>query len=250
VTLEARLSDPAVWWGAAEYELVVSAFEPIYDRLVERLAPQAGESWLDVATGTGEVAARAARAGAEVTGIDLAPAMIEKARRRPEPVHWEVGDAQELPYPAGGFEVVSSCFGAVFAPDAARTAAELARVCRDRIGLTVWEPDLALQELWAPYVDGPPPAEAWSTEHGIRALLAPFELEIERGVWWVEGRSGAEIWDWFGRAAPPHRERLRRMAPAQVEQVRLGFIALYERHREGELIRYPRPYRLVVGARR
>ncbi len=103
---------------------------PIHDRLVEALAPQPGERWLDVATGTGAVALRAARAGAEVVGIDVAPALIEVAQKHaaqePVSIRFDVGDAQELPYEDARFEVVSSAHGVHFAPDHARAAAELA----------------------------------------------------------------------------------------------------------------------------
>jgi SAM-dependent methyltransferase len=243
------MSDPAVWWGASDYELVVREFEPIYDRLVERLEPRPAERWLDVATGTGEVAVRAARAGAEVTGIDLAPAMIEQARSHPEPVRWEVGDVQELPYDDGSFDVVSSNFGAVFAPDAERTAAELTRVCRRRLGLTAWEhhPE---REIWDRHSDEIRLPEAWATEEQIRDLLPAFELEIERHTWYLEGESFELIWDWVARAFPPHRERLGRMDPEQVESVRREIAELYERHRENGVIRYPRPYLLAVGVKR
>src|SRR5438105_15473662 len=101
------MSDPAVWWADAEYELVAARFAPIHDRLVAKLAPRAGERWLDVATGTGEVAARAARLGADVVGLDFAPGMIEKARGHPEPVQWDVGDARRLPYPDDAVDAVS-----------------------------------------------------------------------------------------------------------------------------------------------
>jgi hypothetical protein len=195
------------------------------------------------------VAARAARAGAEVTGIDLAPGMIEKARQRPEPVRWEVGDVQALPYRDGAFEVVSSCFGAIFAPDPERAAAELTRVGRGRIGVTSWEPHPE-QEIWKRYLDGPVPTDRWSTEESLRQLLAAFELEVEHGVWFLEGESADAVWDWTSRAFPPMRERLRRMAPDQVEAARSDVAELHERYREDGRIRYPRPYLLAVGRKR
>ena len=235
--------------GASEYEFVVREFEPIYDRLVEQLEPRPGERWLDVATGTGEIAVRAARAGAEVTGIDLAPAMIEHARSHPEPVRWEVGDVQELPYADGAFDVVSSNFGAVCAPDAERTAAELTRVCRGRLGLTAWEhhPE---REIWDRHSEEIRLPELWASEEQIRELLPAFELEIERRTWYLEGASFELIWEWVARAFPPHRERVLRMGPEQIEAVRHEIAELYERHRPNGVIRYPRPYLLAVGAKR
>ena len=69
-----------VIWGLAPFENYVWLTE-MHDDLVDRLDPKPGERWLDVATGTGEVAFRAAEAGAEVTASDLAPALIETAKR-------------------------------------------------------------------------------------------------------------------------------------------------------------------------
>jgi len=63
----------AVTWGAAPFERITETFADIHDRLIARLAPRPGETWLDVATGTGPLALRAARAGATAAGVDLAP---------------------------------------------------------------------------------------------------------------------------------------------------------------------------------
>jgi SAM-dependent methyltransferase len=216
---------------------------------VERLAPQPGERFLDVATGTGAVAALAARAGAEVTGIDLAPGMIEKARRRPEAVEWLIGDARELPFEDGAFDVVASNFGVVFAPEPERAAAELARACRGRLGMTAWRPHPE-QEVWRLVLDDPPPAEAWASEDAIRALLEPFDVELEEHVMYLEGETADEIWEWQGRAFPPHRERLRRMSPERIEEARAGVADVHERFRENGRIRYPRPYLLAFGVKR
>src|SRR4029077_6048165 len=67
-------------WSGGNYELVAVRLAEVHDSLVESLAPQEGERWLDVATGTGEVAVRAARARADVTGLDIAPRLLELAR--------------------------------------------------------------------------------------------------------------------------------------------------------------------------
>ena len=67
---------------SGQYERIAARFAPVQDELVERLRVQPGDRVLDLATGTGEVAIRAARAGGDVTAIDIAEPMIEKARRR------------------------------------------------------------------------------------------------------------------------------------------------------------------------
>src|SRR5205085_11163339 len=107
-------------WGAGTYERIAERFAPVHDELVRRLEPGPGIRWLDLATGTGEVALRAARAGGEVTGLDFAREMLARARPRSAAegldVRWELGDAQQLPFADASFDVVSSCFGVMFAP--------------------------------------------------------------------------------------------------------------------------------------
>ena len=71
-----------VMWGSGPYQNVTDTIADIHEVVVERLAPEAGERWLDLACGTGAVSERAARAGAQVTGVDLAPALIDTARAR------------------------------------------------------------------------------------------------------------------------------------------------------------------------
>jgi ubiquinone/menaquinone biosynthesis C-methylase UbiE len=120
-------------WGSAPWERVAETLADLHDDLVERLAPRQGERWLDLATGTGAVAHRAARAGARVTGIDLAPALIETAKRLAAEenleIRFDVGDVEDLLYEEASFDVVSSAVGAIFAPDHKAVARELARVC-------------------------------------------------------------------------------------------------------------------------
>jgi hypothetical protein len=176
--------------------------------------------------------------------------MLARARPRSAAVEWQVADAQQLPFEDGAFDVVASSFAAIFAPDATRAAAELARVARGRIGLTTWALDEGLDELWKPFAHEPLRPDAWSTPAGISALLPDFALEVEEGTWWLEGESGEELWEWMERAAPPHREGLRQLEPAQVAELHERFVELHERHRNGGRVRYPRRYYLAFGARR
>src|SRR5262249_22497401 len=128
--------------------------EPIHDELVEQLAPATGERWLDLGAGTGSIALRAAKAGAEGTGIDASGPMIEKAREDAEQaglaVQFDVGNIEYLPYDDAAFDVVASNFGFIFASDHANVAGEVARVTRPgaRLGFTAWKPNPKLGELY------------------------------------------------------------------------------------------------------
>ena len=90
----------SVMWGNGPYEKITDLLTESQQDLVAALKPQAGEKWLDVATGTGAVARMAARAGADVTGLDLAPDLIETARGQTEAeglsIRFDVGDAEAL----------------------------------------------------------------------------------------------------------------------------------------------------------
>ena len=189
-------------WSGASYERIAETFAPIHDRIVEALAVEPGTRFLDVACGTGGVALRAARARADVTGIDISADQLAKARRAAEAeglaIRFDEGDCQELPYADGEFDVVASAFGAIFAPDHERTAAELARVCRPggRLALTAWPADhwsethARAGRTFVEDVDG----REWANEEHVRALLGDaFELELQTGEWRVEADSGEEL---------------------------------------------------------
>ena len=89
-----------------------------------------GSTALDVATGTGDLAIELARRGAEVTGSDFAPAMLEIARRKAPGLRFEEGDALKLAYPDASFDAVTVGFGARNFADLDRGLAEMARVTR------------------------------------------------------------------------------------------------------------------------
>ena len=109
---------------------------------------------LDVACGAGQIAIPAARAGAQVTGIDIATNSIEAARSRARAegveARFEEGDAEAIAYEDGSFDLVVSLIGAMFAPRPERVAAELVRVCRPggRIAMANWTPGGFVGEMF------------------------------------------------------------------------------------------------------
>jgi SAM-dependent methyltransferase len=224
--------------------------------VVARLEPAAGASWLDVATGTGAVAIRAAQAGADVVGIDIAPAMIEGARASAGdlPIRFEVGDAQALPYEDASFDVVTSVFGAIFAPDHRATAAELGRVGRGRLGFTSWSPNERLQDVYGRFgYDTPEGREPfrWGRESYVEELLGPYyELSIEPGTWVLEGESGEDIWELWSRAAPPFKARLAEMDDHTRVAFHQAYVEYCESYRVADGVAVPRDYLLVLGQRR
>src|SRR5262245_43192429 len=122
-------------WATGDYAAVSDAItDQVAPLLVGRAPVAAGHDVLDVATGTGNVALRAAQAGATVTGVDLTPELFTTARQRADrlavDVEWVEGDAEALPFGDGQFDRVFSAFGVQFAPRHEQAAQELARVCR------------------------------------------------------------------------------------------------------------------------
>src|SRR5919206_1529992 len=109
----------SVAWGNGPFQRVADTIADMHDLVVERVTPEPGERFLDIACGTGAVAERAAARGAAVTGIDLAPALIETARERAAArglaIDYRVGDCERLELDDASFAAVSSCVGVMFA---------------------------------------------------------------------------------------------------------------------------------------
>ncbi len=169
----------AVWTGG-DFLPIARSFAPGAAEFVARLKLRAGDSLLDVACGTGNLAIPAALAGARVTGVDIAPNLIEDARREARAagciVDFDVGDAEALPYASGQFDNTVTMFGAMFAYRPDRAAAELMRVTRPggRIAMANWTPEGFVGEMLRAHVaivpppQGVPSSLAWGKEDTVR----------------------------------------------------------------------------------
>jgi len=141
-------------WASGDFAVIGATLPIVGEQLAEAADVRAGHRVLDVAAGSGTATLAAARRFATVTSTDYVPALLERGRRRAQAegfanVAFEIADVEALPYPDASFDIVLSTFGAMFAPDHQRTAAELTRVCRcgGRIGLASWTPTGFLGEL-------------------------------------------------------------------------------------------------------
>src|SRR5437763_13013307 len=90
-------------WMAGDFGQIARYRTKGAEEFVDRLDIQPGMRVLDIGCGTGNSAIPAARKGALVTGVDLAPNLLEQARRRASEegllIHFAEGDAEQLPYP-------------------------------------------------------------------------------------------------------------------------------------------------------
>ena len=251
----------ATAWSSAPWEDAEYMLAPVHERLVAVLEPKLGKRWLDIATGTGAVALQAARAGAQVTGLDLAPGLIETARRRAADegldVRFDVGDAETLPYENASFDAVSSSMGVIFAPDHAAAAAQLARVTRPggRLAFTTWRPETGFFPIVVKYrpplPEGAGDSEEWGSEDYVEQLLGDtFELTFEPGRMHFEFESGEEGWAKSVRSVGPFKAAAENLEPEQRDAFHRDFVEWLEAHREGDRVQLPGDYLLVLGTRR
>jgi SAM-dependent methyltransferase len=264
VAFEQLKERQSVVWGLAPFERVADQIANIHDHLVAELAPELGERWLDVATGTGGVAVRAARAGAEVTGSDIAPALIETARRLAAEagleIRYELGDAEALPYADASYDVVSSCFGAMFAPDHAVVARELARVTRPggRLGMVAWDPDGRTGDLFRlvarfqpPWPEGAGNPMEWGREEHARMLLGDdFDLRFVHGRDFQVGESGEQLWQLFLSSFGPIKALYGSLDERRREELHRAYVDHLEEHRTDDRIEAPQEYLMILGTRR
>ena len=141
--LKARLK---ATWMSGDYGRFATYLEPGALEFLSRIKIEPGARVLDVACGAGQTAIPMSRAGAKVTGVDIATNLIEQARARVQAenldARFEEADAEILPFADGSFDIVLSLIGAMFAPRPELVAAELKRVCRPggKIIMGNWTP--------------------------------------------------------------------------------------------------------------
>lgn len=184
-------------WSEGDFAVVAAIVMMVSEELVEALGVVPNERVLDVACGSGNAAIAAARRSwGGVTGVDFVPALLERARERAAAERLDIefveGDAAALPFDEAEFDIVTSAFGAMFAPDQEQAAAELLRVTKPggRIGMANWVPDGPVNELFAivakhaPPPPGFTPPVLWGTEDRVRALFGDgvTELRMERRI--------------------------------------------------------------------
>jgi len=246
--------------GSNGPDRLAGLIEAVDSELLAAAAVTDGDVVLDLATGSGTLALKAAQLGANVTGIDSDAPLLEKARFDAEDagvaVIYDQGNVEYLPYDDSAFDVLISNFGVVWASDHANVALELARVARPgaRLAFTAWKPNPKLGELYRSFTEEPVDgreAYEWGREDHVEDMLGEdWELEYQDGTVWIDAASGEELWSIFSQASPPIQSVLARLDEARAEEFHRAFVELYEEYRTADGIRAPRRYLLVSGRRR
>ncbi len=178
-------------WTAGDFAEIAKAIEKGAIEFVDALGLESGMKVLDVACGNGNTLIPAARVGAEVTGIDIAPYLIEQAVTRAAEAgvsaEFDIGDAEAMPYDDGSFDAVISMFGAMFAPRPDITAAELKRVCRSggTIAMANWTPQGFIGQMFkttGKHVQPPagmPSPLLWGDENTVFDRFAEDIVDLE-----------------------------------------------------------------------
>jgi SAM-dependent methyltransferase len=133
-------------WSTGDFQRIAVGFAGEASEFVRRLALESGTCVLDVSCRTGNLSIPAAHAGAVVTGLDIAPALLDTARRRAADagltIQFDEGHPEALPYADASFDLAISMFGIMFTARPEPAARELTRVVRPggRIVLADWIP--------------------------------------------------------------------------------------------------------------
>ncbi len=266
----ARTATAPTPWALGDYHrFAKSTIWEIGPILVEACGITDGHRVLDVAAGTGNTAIRAALRGADVVASDITPqnfpAGQAEAAAQGAILDWVEADAQDLPFDDGEFDVVTSSFGAIFAPNHQAVADEMVRVCRPGgvIGLTAFTPDgLATPffELFGPYLPPPPPdaqpAVLWGDPDHVRGLFGDrVELELAKRSYVERATSPEAYRDVFLETFGPAVAVVQSLADqparaAEFERDLLDFAVRSNTGSPGGEAEYRYDYLLIIGRKR
>jgi len=219
IDLTALKSRQRTAWASGDYAIIGTTLQIVGESLAEACDLRTDELVLDVAAGNGNATLAAARRGCHVTSTDYVGALLERGAERAAAerlqVSFQEADAEALPFDDASFDAVVSTFGVMFAPDHAKSAAELLRVCRrgGRIGLANWTPEGFIGQLFRTLGRHvPPPAGVqspalWGSQAHLRDLFdAGASLSIATRTFNFRYRSAAHFIDvfrtWYG---PVHK---------------------------------------------
>lgn len=229
-------------WASGDYDRIAQGIQSVADHVVRAARIRAGERVLDIACGTGNTAIIARARGAIVTGLDLTPELLDVAQKRAlaegyGDIAWQEGDAENLPFADGSFDVVVSSCGLMFAPDQQKTADEVARVTKrgGRIAIQAWKGDSGVGGMfkvisaYVPPAPGVPSPFNWAEEEKIRALFRSSfgNYQFERYDCPEYAETPEELADLFIEKFGPTNRTFHAVEPNKAAAFRKDLIDLY-----------------------
>ena len=184
-------SKQLVAWASGDYARIGVTLQIVGEQLAEAVDFSPNANVLDVAAGNGNATLACARRWARVTSTDYVAQLLDKGRERAEAdgldVTFQTSDAENLSFGDNSFDAVVSTFGVMFAPNQAKAASELVRVCRSggKIGLANWTPEGFIGQLFQTLGRHLPPPEGlkspalWGTEDWIEQHFAAASSDLQ-----------------------------------------------------------------------
>lgn len=178
-------------WSSGDYAIIGTTLQIVGEQLAEACDLRCDEAVLDVAAGNGNATLAAARRGCKVTSTDYVAGLLDRGAERAKAerleVKFQAADVEALPFDDKSFDAVLSTFGVMFAPDHAKSAAEMLRVCRPggRIGMANWTPEGFIGQMFKtlgrhmPPPAGVQPPSLWGTQAHLRTLFGDQAASIQ-----------------------------------------------------------------------
>jgi len=235
-------------WVAGDYDRFSRYMEQGARAFYEQLDIPAGCELLDVACGSGQVALWAARDGVNASGVDIAPNLIQRAQARAKAeglnARFVEGDAEALPFEDASFDVVTSLFGAMFAPHPDLVARELLRVCSPggTIAMGNWTREGFVGQMFKTFAkfiapSGMPAPVLWGDEavvrqrlgHGVSDLVS--DLRMTRRLYdFTYPFPPAEVVEFFRQYYGPTNRAFESLNDSDGRQLREELEELWSEH--------------------
>lgn len=254
---------PDVWGYKAEgWDAISFGLSDAIGWAVQALCPRPGEKVLDIGTGSGWAARMAAGMGAEVTGVDPSPAMLDAARNHAPPprgsVTYTQAAAENLPFADDSFDAILSTYGIMFSSDPKSAIDEMVRVLkpRGRLSLTTWKaeengyiPDFFA--LVTRYADMPPPDPSpmdWGDPDWLRTNLGRLcDIGIRPVTTWLYAPDAQTVWNKYIGGFGPMALAYEALSADQRERFQTDFVDLHAPHDDGHGLAIRRKAMLITA---
>jgi SAM-dependent methyltransferase len=252
-------------WSSGDYPSAMRVIASVGPLVVDRAGVAGDDVVLDVACGSGNATIPAAKIGAKTTGLDITPELLEAGKKAAAEagveIEWIVGDAQDLPFDDASFDVVTSVFGCMFAPDHRKTAEELVRVLKPggRLVVAAWIPEGNFGRMFstiASHMPAPPegfqPPPLWGDQDHVREIFegTGIDLDLEPTAVEFTADSPEAYLGEMERDLPPMVMAQANMEPDKWNALHSDLLMLYaEMNQSDSAFSAPQEYLLIKGAR-